>query len=308
MAPASPLRIAAIIVTWNSESVIGQCLESIRSSVFDGQIEMIVVDNASDDDTIRVVEERAPEALIVHTGRNAGYAAGINAGMGAARRADAYLLLNPDLRVDPHAVQALADALVPSDAGIVVPRLVDGSGMLRFSLRREPTALRAWGEALLGGTRAGLIPALGEVEMRPEVYELSSRPDWATGAAMLISSECAEKVGAWDETYFLYSEETDFALRARDIGFAIQYVPGAEAVHFEGESHQSPALFSLLEHNRVKLYRSRHNALAAATFWAGVVVGDMIRFASPMRRAAFVALLGVKRAMAAPTRPITPSR
>ncbi len=296
-----PLRVAAIIVTWNSADVIAECVESILASVFDGSIETIVVDNASSDDTVRVVEQRSPATVIVQTGRNAGYAAGINAGMQNASEPDAYLLLNPDLRVDPHAIRALTDALQVSHAGIVVPKLVDAAGSLRFSLRREPTARRAWGEALLGGTRAGRIPFLGEVEMRREFYQRPGRADWATGAAMLISRDCVAQVGAWDESYFLYSEETDFALRARDAGFALEYTPEATTVHFEGESHQSPALFSLLEHNRVKLYRSRHGALAGAAFWAGVVVGNVIRFASPTRRAALAVLFGDQRRMAAPT-------
>ena len=120
-----------------------------------------------------------------------------------------------------------------------------GWSLLR-SLRRRPTVLRAWGESLLGGERAGRFSPLGELVLDDDSYERAGPADWATGAAMLVSAECLRDVGAWDESYFLYSEETDFALRAWDAGYRLVYVPAAHAVHLEGESHTSPALYALL--------------------------------------------------------------
>jgi GT2 family glycosyltransferase len=118
---------------------------------------------------------------------------------------------------------------------------------------------------------------------------------------MLVPLEVTRAVGPWDETYFLYSEETDFALRAADAGYALRFTPESEVVHFEGESHESAALFSLLTRNRVKLYRSRHGVVSTAVFWLGVFVGEALRIARPTRRAAAAALLGRTRGMAGPT-------
>ncbi|TFB51735.1 glycosyltransferase family 2 protein [Cryobacterium tagatosivorans] len=294
-------RVAVVVVTWNSAGVIEGLLRSVQGSRLDGSVRLIVVDNASSDSTVQVVRELMPDAEVLQAGRNAGYAAGMNAGMAAAGDCDSYLLLNPDIRLGPTTIQSMLEELRESGAGIVVPRLVDEFGALRLSLRREPTVLRAWGEALLGGRRAGRFPPLGEVETRAEAYDRRTEADWATGAAMLISRECLARVGAWDETYFLYSEETDFALRARDAGFALRYTPEAVAVHHEGESHESPALFSLLSRNRVKLFRSRHGAARTALFWSGVFLGELIRAARPTRRAAAWALLGNVRGVARPS-------
>ncbi len=301
MSPGTGPRIGVIIVTWNSSSVLEGVLRSIHCSVVSGPITVIVVDNASADATVNVVREVMPDADVVPMGRNAGYAAGVNAGIARADDCDAFLLLNPDIRLEPNTIETLIREMGSTGAGIVVPRLVDDSGVLRSSLRREPTALRAWGEALLGGERAGHFPTLGEVEQRNGVYNSAGTSDWATGAAMLISRGCAERVGRWDETYFLYSEETDFALRARDAGFVLRYVPTAVAVHFEGESHDSPALFALLTRNRVKLFRSRHGAAHTAVFWTGVFIGEVLRARRPTRRAAAWALLGRTAGMARPS-------
>jgi N-acetylglucosaminyl-diphospho-decaprenol L-rhamnosyltransferase len=295
-------RIGVVIVTWNSAAVLEGVLRSVHASVVSGSIKVIVVDNASVDGTVDLVREVMPDADVVPMGRNAGYAAGANAGIDRAVDCDVFLLLNPDIRLGPATIETMIQEMRSSGAGIVVPRLVDDSGALHSSLRREPTVLRAWGEALLGGDRAGRFPPLGEVEKRNGVYRSAGRADWATGAAMLISRDCTERVGRWDETYFLYSEETDFALRARDAGYVLRYVPSAIAVHFEGESHESPALFALLTRNRVKLFRSRHGAAHAAAFWTGVFVGEVLRARRPTRRAAAWALLGRTAGMAGPNR------
>ncbi|TFC19832.1 glycosyltransferase family 2 protein [Cryobacterium algoritolerans] len=300
MSPGTGPRVAVIIVTWNSAAVLEGALRSIQASEVSGSIKVIVVDNASADTSVHAAREIMPGAEVVQMGRNAGYAAGANAGIDRADDCDVFMLLNPDIRLEPTTIETMLREMRSTGAGIVVPRLVDDSGELRWSLRREPTARRAWGEALLGGDRAGRFPNLGEVENRESAYRSAGTADWATGAAMLISRDCAEHVGRWDESYFLYSEETDFALRSRDAGFELRYVPAAVAVHFEGESHDSPALFALLTRNRVKLYRSRHGAGHTAAFWAGVFVGEVLRARRPTRRAAAWALLGRTRGMARP--------
>jgi hypothetical protein len=174
-------------------------------------------------------------------------------------------------------VKALVDALDGPETGIVVPRMVDGDGRLLHTLRREPTILRAFGEALLGGERAAGRAALGELIIDPAAYDRPTVADWATGAAMLISGPCRRTVGAWDERYFLYSEETDYALRAREQGFSLRLVPEARATHLGGESNVSPRLWSLLTINRIRLHRRRKGLLRAIPFALGIILAVGLR-------------------------------
>ncbi|PXA65720.1 glycosyltransferase family 2 protein [Cryobacterium arcticum] len=306
MAQKTPVAVAVIVVTFNSHGHVDGFADSLRQSQVDGPLRLVVVDNASTDGTLGRFREAIPDlngipTTLVDTGRNAGYAAGMNAGIAVAAESDYVLLLNPDIRLEPSTIRNLLHEARASGAGIVVPRLRDADGSLRLSMRREPSVLRAWGEALLGGRLAGRYPRLGEMETRRVLYDGIAEPDWATGAAMLISRACCSAVGRWDESFFLYSEETDFALRARDAGFPLRFTPAAEAVHFEGDSHQSRALYSLLVRNRVKLYRSRHSGASTLLFRAGVFVGVALRAADPTRRAAALALLGRTSLVAGPT-------
>jgi GT2 family glycosyltransferase len=253
--------------------------------------ELIVADNASTDDTLEVVHELAPFASVISTGRNGGYAAGINAAVRAAAVFDAILVLNPDVRLTPGCAAILLAALKHYRAGWAVPRLADARGELIHSIRRRPTLLRAWGEAVLGAQRAGRYPALGEMETRPGAYANDGEIDWAEGSTVMISSDCWSTCGEWDESFFLYSEETEYALRARDRGYRGVFVSTADAVHLEGGSG-SPPLWSMLVVNKVRLFSRHHGALEAFGFWAAQLWREGTRAALGRKtsRAAVVAL------------------
>ncbi|MDQ3932902.1 MAG: glycosyltransferase, partial [Actinomycetota bacterium] len=196
---AQPPEVTLVVVTHDSAQPLRAFFAALSSALADVDgYEIVVADNASRDETVELVAELAPEATVVRLGRNAGYAAGINAAVARARRSRAVLVCNPDVRLHPGAVRCLLDALtVPvrpgapavgpalpmpefpvHEVGIVVPRLVEADGRLSLSLRREPRVLRALGEAVLGGTRAGRFPALGEVVSDPRCFVRPCSADW----------------------------------------------------------------------------------------------------------------------------------
>ena len=290
------LDVVVVVVTFNSREVLPGLVATLPTGLDGLSWQLVVVDNASSDGSAELARELAPDCLVVETGRNAGYAAGLNAGRAAAPPHRAVLLLNPDVRLDPGCVRTLSAAL-GAGVGIAVPRLRDSAGDLHLSLRREPTALRAWGDALLGARRAGRWAALGELVSDPAAYDAPTTADWAEGSTQLVSTECWDACGGWDESYFLYSEETDFALRARDLGHLTAYVPDAGAVHLQGESTVSPGLWALLVANKVRLHRRRHGRARAAAFWLASLAREASRAAlgSATSRAALATLLSPTR-------------
>lgn len=290
-------KVAIVVVLHNSAAHVDSFLEALPAATSGlSEWQLVAVDNGSTDDGPALFAARAPEAVMVRH-PNRGYGAGINRGVAAAAPYEAVLVVNPDVRLRPGCVGELLAAVEESGVGIVVPQLVAPDGTLGWSLRREPTVLRALGEAILGGTRAGRFPALGELVCDPAAYERSVSADWASGCAMLITRRCLSAVGPWDEGYFLYSEETDFALRARDAGFELRLVPSASAVHVGGESDVSPRLRSLLSVNRVRLFARRHGAAHTAAFWGAVTINEALRVlrGGAVHRAALGALLHPSR-------------
>jgi GT2 family glycosyltransferase len=270
--------VVLVVVTWNSARHLPALLGSLQEAC-EGvdRWTLAVVDNASSDGTVSTVECQAPSATLIEMGVNAGYGAAVNAGVAAFPGADAVLVLNPDLVLGRRSLHALLQAFEDPRVGIAVPRLVNDDGTVAFSLRREPTIRRAFGEALLGGRRAGRFELFGEVVVDPAAYERPTSADWATGAAMLISRACLHAVGMFDESFFLYSEETEYALRARDNRFELRYVPDAEVRHVGGSHRTSPRLWSLLTVNRVRLYARRHGRVLTLVFTLAVGLNEIVR-------------------------------
>jgi N-acetylglucosaminyl-diphospho-decaprenol L-rhamnosyltransferase len=283
------------VLPHNSEHMLPDLLKSLPAGLAGvPDWKLIVADNGSTDRTVDVVRDLAPDATIVEMGANLGFAAGINAAAAADPHTEAVLILSPTARLKPGAVAEMLNVLRSPGVGIVVPRLYSGTGELRRSLRRSPTVLRAFAESLIGGTLASRWAPLSEVIGNPTRYSATTRAAWATGGVTMMSRECLDVVGPWNETFFLYSEEVDFALRAADHGFRLAFAPDAQAVHIGGVSRVRPELFALHCANRVRLHAMRNGAFAASAYWLATVTGEVIRSVRPSgqrHRAAFAKLV-----------------
>lgn len=289
--------VALVVVTYNSRALIADLVASLEPAFAGVDYQVIFTDNESTDGTLAIIDELAPSAKVVRMGRNAGYAAGINAGVAHAEPFTAVFVLNPDVRLGPDCVPLLLRGLRTPGIGIAVPRISTGAGNLQLSMRRAPSVLRAFGDALLGARRAGRFPLIGELVTDQRLYARGQTVDWAEGSVQLISAECWAACGGWDESFFLYSEETEFDLRARDAGFATRYVPDANVVHLGGESTTSPYLWTLLTANRVHLFKRRNGMLRTIPFWLAIVVRETSR-----------ALLGRRTSRTAVRTLLSPSR
>jgi|1186.fasta_scaffold19570_2 N-acetylglucosaminyl-diphospho-decaprenol L-rhamnosyltransferase len=290
-------RVAVVVVTYNSADVLPQCLESLRDGGADGVelTDVVVVDNASHDTSTEIAKETDGLPIsVVQLTENAGYAAGLNAGITALRNRppDAVMVVNPDCRFRAKALATLAGALRVPGRGIVAPRLVNLDGTLQPTMRRLPTVLGAVAEAVLGGRIADRL-GLGELIFTDAPHDDAGPAAWVTGAALLMAWALLETVGPWDETFLLYSEETEFMLRAADHGWSTWYEPTAVIEHKGGESGTRPSLAALLTVNKVKLFQRRHGWLEGRAYTAGILLGALFRAAAGQRtaRASVAALL-----------------
>jgi bacterial polymer biosynthesis proteins, WecB/TagA/CpsF family len=282
--PAGHADVVVIIVSYNSAQHIGALLASLRALCRQLRLRVVVADNGSTDGTQDLLAAE-DDIIMVEPGGNRGYAGGINAAYRHAGDADAVLVLNPDLIVEPGSLQAMRRRLRESDAGAVVPRLLDQDGSTYPSLRREPTVLRTTGDALFGSRRPGRPEWLSEIDRDPESYQHAHQVDWATGAAVLIRRDVADAVGEWDEQFFLYSEETDYLRRVRESGATVWYEPMARVQHVRGGSGSSIDLDALLAVNRVRYARKHRSAAYAAAIRGAVILHEVLRFSQPQHRA-----------------------
>jgi len=279
------VEVVAVVVTYNSKDVVGDLLDSLPAAFGELTCAVVVVDNGSHDGTADLLVARG-DCHVVRA-INLGYAAGINRGAALAPPGADLLVLNPDVRMAAGSVAPLVAAARRPGVGLVVPRVLDPSGALYRSLRREPTLGRALG---LTRTRAA---GLSEYVDGPEEYARAHAVDWALGAVVLVPRATHDALGGWDESFFLYSEETDLCLRARDLGLQTWYEPSSEAVHVGGASGQSAATHTMQILNRVRLYRRRHGGFASAAYYLLALASELswVVRGSTRSRTAVVALL-----------------
>lgn len=257
-------ELDVIIVSYNSAHVLPQLLDSLPAALDGLSAGVVVVDNGSVDGTVEVAVARGDCHVIC--AENLGYAAGINRGIRDAASSEVFLVLNPDVVLAPGSIRHMLTALEEPGVGVVLPRMLGPAGDLQFSLRREPTLLRALG---LAGTG---LAALSEHVSDVADYSAPRVVDWGVGAVMLMSRKCYVSVDGMDESFFLYSEETDFSLRARDLGFLTRYEPSAVVMHIGGQSGVSQATNAMKALNRVRLYRRRHGLVSSwCYYWLTVL-------------------------------------
>lgn len=264
--------VDVIVVTHESRDHVGPCLDSIARAEGDVSIRVVVVDNASSDDTVAIARAHPAGARVIANERNRGFAAACNQGV-EDTSGDHVLLLNPDARLRPDTLEKLVRHLAhhPRTA-IVGPRLLRADGELQPQI--SATGLPpSFPQALYEYTRLG--------RLRPESHWIREYflTDWdrqttrpvamVQGACLLVRRSVLDRVGALDERFFLYFEETDLCKRVADQGLEVHYVAEAAAVHIGSQS--SPDHRPSARHFISSLYRfhQKHYGTAeAVALWA----------------------------------------
>ena len=222
--------VSVVVVTYDALPWVEQCLESVRD------VPTVVVDNGSSDGTVAFVRERFPGVKVIES-ENLGLAAGWNAGV---RETDSgyVLLLNADAWLVGDALRLLVDCAESRPAAAFVgPRLSNPDGSLQRSVRGFPTLWRLATEYL------GLRKLAPRSRMLNAFYAGGFDHDHVRdvesvmGACMLVRRAALAEFGFADESFFLFSEETDWHFRAREAGWNVVFLPDAECIHVRGASH-----------------------------------------------------------------------
>jgi GT2 family glycosyltransferase len=255
--------LSIVIVNYNAQAHLSNCLESLTSSPPALPHDILVVDNASTDGSVQAVRARWPQVAVIEQPSNTGFAAGNNAGIRASH-GTLILLLNNDTIVPPGAVDALVAALLAHpDAAVAGPRLVDESGRteLSFGAMISPlNELRQKWVMRLHGRGVAAVSKRVERAAGRERYV-----DWVSGACLLVHRADAERVGLLDERYFLYTEDVDFCAAIRGLGRRVLFTPTARIVHLRGRSRSTaPAAMNVAYRRSQLAFYDKHHPRWAA--------------------------------------------
>ena len=247
--------LSIIIVTYNSAAVIAPCLRSIASQGKDLNVETLVVDNASTDDTTNLIHREFPWANLIAGDINIGFAAANNVGFKAARGRH-FFVLNPDTETHPGALQHLLRyADTHQKAGMIAPRVINTDGSLQHSTFQFPDFRQAF-----YGFFERLVPidSVANGRYPLEAYSNEREVEHILGAAIFVQRALWEQIGGMDEGYALYFEETDWCYRARKAGWELRYIPTATIMHHGAHSTSTaPELSSVMfAHSQARFYRN----------------------------------------------------
>jgi len=231
------MKISIVIVNYNREKVILSCLKSLEKVRCKGHnLTTVVVDNASTDKSVELIEKYFPGVKIIKNKENLGFSQGNNLGIKYALEnySEYILLLNNDTLVEPgFLINLLESFQIARNIGIVAPKIYFAPGFEyhqnRYKVNQKGKVIWYAGGKLDWKNIAGVHEGLDEVDKGQ--FNQSKEVEYASGCCMLIKREVFEQIGFFDNRYFLYLEDIDFCIRAKKNKFKIFFQPKAIIWH-----------------------------------------------------------------------------
>jgi len=244
--------LSIIILNYRTPDLLLECLSALEQNPLTiGTSEVIVVDNASGDDSVQQVRLAYPSVEVIESEENAGFAAGNNLGIRQCQ--GRYLLvLNPDTQVHAGALDELLRFMdATPNAGAAGGQLIGLDGEIQGSCRAFPNLLAV---ILRGTPLHRYFPnnaSLRRYLLSDWAHDSLREVDWVLGACLLIRRAAWEEVGPLDDRFFMYYEDIDWCYRARQAGWIIYYVPTAQITHHHRQE-SARGLFNRLTKEHIK--------------------------------------------------------
>jgi GT2 family glycosyltransferase len=230
--------LSVIILSYNTKQLLWQSLSALIRYIPKKNIEIIVLDNASSDDSAKMIKENFPDVNLVHSYKNLGFAKGINTAVKEAK--GKYLLfLNSDADLTNNTLDEIISFMDSSSSvGVVGGVLLNADGSRQRSYGSFYTLSSAT-KMLIGGDK---------IEMKNKLYTQPTEVDWVSGGFMMINHELFKKIGGFDEHFFMYMEDMELCYRVRKAGYRTYVYPQAVAIHKQhGSTNRSFAVERIYE-------------------------------------------------------------
>jgi N-acetylglucosaminyl-diphospho-decaprenol L-rhamnosyltransferase len=253
--------LSVIIVNWNTRQLLADCLNSVKATLDDLSVEIIVVDNNSTDGSQAMLQDQFPQVRLIQNHENVGFARANNQGV-VVSNGRYVLLLNTDALLISNAVQSMLTlAKRESKLGLVGAHLLNADRTFQASHTHFPTL---WQEFLILSGLGRVLYGSWYPSHGPEEEKGPQIVDYVEGACMLVRRETVEEVGGLDEGYFMYAEEVDWCYAIHEKGWQVWYHPAAKVIHLGGGSSRSPTQREGdLYRSRVRFFRKRYGDWAA---------------------------------------------
>lgn len=232
------MELSVIVVSYNTKKLLENCLRSIFRFTKGISFEVIVVDNASDDESVDMVKKKFPQAKLILNRQNAGFAKGNNQGIRIAKGKYIFLLNSDAYLIENSFEKLLKNIKSRSKLGAIAPQLlnVDKSNQQSVGYFPHLPQVFYW-MSFIDDLPGGAILKPYHID-HDSFYKNGQEVDWATAAALLVPKKIIEKVGSLDQHIFMYGEEVEWCYRIKKAGFKIYFTPLTKIIHIGRGSHQ----------------------------------------------------------------------
>ncbi len=273
------LDLSIIIVNWNAQDLLEKCLRCVQATTRRVSYEIIVVDNASSDDSAAMVRRDFPDVVLIENRQNVGFAGANNQGMQVAQ-GRYWLLLNSDAFVEENTLDAMVAFMdAHPEAGMSACKLLYEDRRLQPSCYAFPTLKTEFYTALQLDKLFPKSPEFGGFLMTFWDFNDVRAVDAVMGAFMLVRREAVAQAGMMDDSYFMYSEEVDWCYRFKKAGWKILYNPAVQAVHLWGGSSKQVRveMFLQLHRSKIEFFRKNYGGLSALLLKGIMGFGALLR-------------------------------
>ena len=286
--------LGIVIVNWNTRDLLRDCLRSIAASEGGVTLRVVVVDNASSDDSAAMVRDEFPDVTLIASSTNDGFSMANNKGLRALDFGQSgedvpryALVLNPDTVLPPRALREMIDYMDADDTiGVAGPRLELLDGSLDLACRRSFPTPEVSFYRMVGLSR--LFPhsrRFGRYNLTYVAPDVELEVDSVVGAFMMVRCEAMQRVGLFDESFWMYGEDLDWAYRIKQAGWKVMYNPRVTVLHVKrAASRQSPRAKREFYRAMLIFYRKHYRATTAWWLHSLIMMGLMLRGGRPLWR------------------------
>lgn len=272
------MDLSVILVSYNTAALLPACLDRLANAISSLRAQVFIVDNASRDDSVSLLRERYSGYTIVENKTNVGFGRANNQVLGDVR-GKYVLLLNTDAYIEPDAVvRSIAYMDANPRCGVLGARLIGADGHLQPSCRYFPTP---WNVFLLHTGFHRFFPKVQMVDDMAWDHASPRQCDWVPGCYYMVRREVVDSVGLFDPRFFLYYEEVDHCLTAKNAGWDVTFFPDVTVLHLGGESAKADKgltdgrrqISALQAESELLFFCKHHGALGA---WLTLLFGWLI--------------------------------
>ena len=258
------ITLSIIIVNWNVKALLAKCLDSILQGSDDLSLEIIVVDSASTDGSVSMIQAQYPTVRVMAQQENIGFTRGNNLALAVAQ-GRYVLLLNPDTEIIGNMLQQMIAYLeAHPTVGIVGPHTLNTDGTTQSSRRRFP---QVWTAFLESTWLQPLAPKawLDRYYINDSPDRATLEVDWVQGHALMARRAVYDQIGGLDDGYVMFYEELDWCKRAKSAGWQVVYVGDAQVIHHGGKSTEqaSARKHILFNQSKIRYFRKHHGIVVA---------------------------------------------